>query len=147
MEEHGTQTVLGVGLALQRCLLEPVQGFAQVFWRLRVVILAQFELRLGIPRSRRLLAGLEGVCQVFRLNVQGAAARRRNQQRVTALRQGQQGLKKQQAAQGQGAAGAVHGDRLTSAKLRPMSLVAHYGISSANLTKFYSNFCLVGEVS
>ncbi|MNV82297.1 hypothetical protein D3C71_1760230 [compost metagenome] len=134
-------------MALQRGLFEPVQGFAQVFRRLRVVVLAQFELRLGIPRRCRLLTSLEGVCQVFRLDIQGAAARRRNEQRVTALRQGQQGLKKQQAAQGQGAAGAVHGDRLTSAKLRPMSLVAHYGISSANLTKFYSNFCLVGEVS
>lgn len=49
MEEHGTQTILGVGLTLQRSLLEPVQGFVEVFRRLRVVVLAQFELRLGIP--------------------------------------------------------------------------------------------------
>src|SRR5690606_8571356 len=105
-----------------------------------VVELAQFVLRLGIPRLRRLLAGLQGVLQVLWLGIEGAAPRCWNEQRVAALRQGQQGLEKQQAAQGQGAAGAVHGDRLTSAKLRPMSLVAHYGISSANLTKFYSIF-------
>jgi DNA-binding IscR family transcriptional regulator len=60
-------------------------------------------------------------------------------------------MKKQQAAQCKGAAGAVHGSRLTSEKGAGMPvqlnvLAAHYEISRANLTKSLQNFCCAGLI-
>jgi hypothetical protein len=60
-------------------------------------------------------------------------------------------MKKQQAAQCKGAAGAVHGSRLTSEKGAGMpvqrnELAAHYEISGANLTKSLLIFCYTGLI-
>jgi hypothetical protein len=60
----------------------------------------------------------------------------------------EQGLKKQQAAQCKGAAGAVHGNRLTSEGRADPSrdpISAHYEISRANLTKSLLVFLLHGK--
>ncbi len=60
----------------------------------------------------------------------------------------EQGLKEQQAAQCKGAAGAVHGNRLTSEGRADPSrdpISAHYEISRANLTKSLLVFLLRGE--
>ncbi|MFL6607157.1 MAG: hypothetical protein ACJ8HF_02885, partial [Pseudomonas sp.] len=57
----------------------------------------------------------------------------------------EQGLKEQQAAQGKGAAGAVHGNRLTSeGRVDPPGdpISAHYEISGAILTKSLLVFLL-----
>jgi hypothetical protein len=60
----------------------------------------------------------------------------------------EQGLKEQQAAQGKGAAGAVHGNRLTSeGRADPPGdpISAHYEISGAILTKSLLDFLLRGN--
>src|SRR5690606_28766125 len=107
-EEHAAQAMLGLGVALQRGLLEPAQCLRQ-FARgalAVVVVLTEFELSLGIAVDGRLAAGSEGVWEVFRQGVERAATGRRNQQRVVS-RLGKQ-RKKHQATQEEGAAGAVH---------------------------------------
>ena len=84
-----------------------------------------------------------------RLSIEGAATHRRDQQRVAAcLCEREQGLKEQQAAQCKGAAGAVHGNRLTSeGRVDPSRdpISAHYEISRANLTKSLLVFLLRGK--
>jgi hypothetical protein len=97
---------------------------------------------------RRLLTSQQRGWQVVWLGIEGATTHRWDQQRVaTCIRQ--QGMKEQQAAQCKGAAGAVHGSRLTSEKGAGMPvqrnvLAAHYEITSANLTKSLLTFCCTG---
>jgi hypothetical protein len=60
-------------------------------------------------------------------------------------------MKKQQAAQCKGAAGAVHGSRFTSEKGAGMPvqrdvLAAHYEISGGHLTKSLLIFCCAGLI-
>ncbi|MNP28702.1 hypothetical protein D3C76_1216850 [compost metagenome] len=106
-------------MAFQRSLFEPVQGLGQVArGALAVVIeLAEFVLRLRITPLCGLLAGGNGFGEVFRQAVQVAAASGRDQQGVAAGI-GQQRKEKQQAAQGQGAAGAVHESHSASEAVR-----------------------------
>ncbi|MCY1457099.1 hypothetical protein D9M71_743600 [compost metagenome] len=96
-----------------------MQGLGQVArGALAVVIeLAEFVLRLRITPLCGLLAGGNGFGEVFRQAVEVAAASRRNQQGVAAGI-GQQRKEKQQAAQGQGAAGAVHESHSASEAVR-----------------------------
>ncbi|CAI8736095.1 hypothetical protein EMIT0P260_130139 [Pseudomonas sp. IT-P260] len=151
VEEHGAELELRLSVALQRGLFEIAQGLIEIAWRILAVVveLTQLVLRLCIPFVRRFLAGGQCLRDVLRLGIEGAATHRRDQQRVAAcLCMREQGLKEQQAAQGKGAAGAVHGNRLTSEGHADPSrdpISAHYEISRANLTKSLLVFLLRGE--
>ncbi|CAI8864313.1 hypothetical protein EMIT0P228_250062 [Pseudomonas brassicacearum] len=153
MEEHAAELELRLGMALQRGFFEVVEGFFEVARRSLafVVELAQLVLRLCITCVRRFLTGVECRCEILWLGIERATAQRRDQQRVTAcLCIREQGLKEQQAAQGKGAAGAVHGNRLTSeGRADPPGdpISAHYEISRAILTKSLLVFLLRGNAN